>query len=87
MCGIVGLLDPSAARPAEATDRILSAPQHVYTQRLLSSVPMPDPDRRRGLRIGSAQEPPSLVRPLGAPPRQAPLTERAPGHFVRADAA
>ena len=25
MCGIVGLLDPSAARPAEATDRILSA--------------------------------------------------------------
>ena len=61
---------------------IFSNPQHPYTRRLLSAVPIASPgarDRNRPLIEG---EIPSPMRGLNDPPVVAPLVEVAPGHFV-----
>jgi peptide/nickel transport system ATP-binding protein/glutathione transport system ATP-binding protein len=63
------------------TDRVLSDPQHPYTQRLLAAVPTPDPARRRAHRA-------ETFDPAAFPPRVATrLVECAPGHLVRREAA
>jgi peptide/nickel transport system ATP-binding protein len=63
---------------------VLGNPLHPYTQKLISAVPVPDP-ARRGERKGLlTEEISSPVRPLGYEPRLLPMTEAAPGHFVRA---
>jgi oligopeptide/dipeptide ABC transporter ATP-binding protein len=49
--------------PAEA---IYSNPAHPYTRTLLSAVPRPDPERRRGFRMAAAIDVPSpLAKPSG----------------------
>jgi peptide/nickel transport system ATP-binding protein len=66
--------------PREA---VLANPQHPYTKKLISAVPVPDPTRRvqRGGLI--TEEIASPVRPLGFTPQQTPMIELAPGHFAR----
>ena len=60
---------------------VFEDPQHPYTRRLMSAVPVADPTRRR-MRELLADEIPSPVRALGDMPQVAPLHEVAPGHFV-----
>ncbi len=72
-------IGPSAA--------VFAASRHPYTQRLLASVPIPDPARRRPRRIDEAREVASPVRRIGESRFSPPLVEVAPGHFARAEAA
>ncbi|KFC70956.1 hypothetical protein FG93_02713 [Bosea sp. LC85] len=66
--------------PREA---VFSDPQHPYTRKLLSAVPVPDPARRSLRRELAVDEIPSPIRTLDwSAPRQT-LVETAPGHFVR----
>ncbi|GHD50072.1 ATP-binding protein [Thalassobaculum fulvum] len=62
---------------------VLDNPQHPYTQRLISAVPVPDPSLRRqrgGLMTDEIKSP---VRPLGWAPEPSRLVEVGPEHFVR----
>ncbi len=47
----------------------------------MQAVPVPDPTRRREIRVDNA-ELPSPVRPLGYEPDVPPLEQVGPGHFV-----
>ena len=60
---------------------VIGAPRHPYTQRLLASVPVPDP-ARRAIRSSDASEVPSAMRRAGDPPVPVRLVEVAPDHFV-----
>ncbi|MEM8663057.1 MAG: ABC transporter ATP-binding protein [Pseudomonadota bacterium] len=60
---------------------VIGSPRHPYTQRLLASVPVPDPDRRVR-RSSDVSEVPSAMRPVGSPPEPVRLVEVAPGHLV-----
>ena len=60
---------------------VIGAPRHPYPQRLLASVPVPDP-ARRSVRSSDASEVPSAMRRLGDPPVPVRLAEVAPDHFV-----
>ena len=60
---------------------IFENPQHPYTRKLLSAVPVADPTRRRKRELTS-DEIPSPIRALGDEPDVAPLREVAPGHYV-----
>jgi glutathione transport system ATP-binding protein len=61
---------------------VMSDPQHPYTSRLLSAVPVPDP-RRRGHDLNlDDSEVPSSLRPLDDPPTVAPLVQVGTDHFV-----
>jgi len=65
---------------------IIENPQHPYTQRLLSAVPVPDPGRRSARRRLGAGELPSSIR---APNYQAPARAWRTiddGHFVQESA-
>ncbi len=61
---------------------VFGDPQHPYTRKLMSAVPVADPSRRHGKRELSSEEIPSPVRPVGDDPVVAPLVEVGPGHFV-----
>jgi len=61
---------------------VFGAPQHAYTRKLMSAVPIADPARRHGKRELSSEEIPSPVRAVGDDPVVAPLVEVGPGHFV-----
>ena len=61
---------------------IFEDPQHPYTRKLMSAVPVADPSRRRRERALSSEEIPSPIRAVGDEPEVAPLAEVAPGHFV-----
>jgi len=61
---------------------VFSNPQHPYTQRLLSVVPMPDPARRHLKRDLSGAELRTPVRPAGYVPPPRRYAEVSPGHFV-----
>ena len=41
------MLKDGAVVEAGAAAQVLGQPQHPYTQRLLSAVPVPDPDQQR----------------------------------------
>jgi peptide/nickel transport system ATP-binding protein len=61
---------------------VFSNPQHDYTKKLISAVPVPDPDRRREKRSAANDEIKSPIRPIGY--KLSPLTyrEASPGHLV-----
>jgi glutathione transport system ATP-binding protein len=61
---------------------VFNNPQHPYTRRLLSAVPVADPARRRRRTELSSEEIPSPVRDVGDVPLVAPLQEVGPGHYV-----
>ncbi|HKW80476.1 MAG TPA: dipeptide ABC transporter ATP-binding protein [Casimicrobiaceae bacterium] len=61
---------------------VFEDPRHPYTRRLLDSVPVADPARRRRQTELSSQEIASPIRAVGDEPVVAPLVEVAPGHFV-----
>ncbi|WP_027476118.1 dipeptide ABC transporter ATP-binding protein [Curvibacter gracilis] len=60
---------------------VFENPQHAYTRRLMSAVPIADPSRRP-VRELLSDDIPSPIRALDNPPEVAPLHEVAPGHFV-----
>ncbi len=57
------------------TEMIFADPRHPYTQSLLAAIPVPDPDRRKPHHTAF-----DVARNI--PPREAPLVEVSPGHFV-----
>ena len=61
---------------------IFENPQHAYTRKLLSAVPVADPARRRLKTELSSEEIPSPIRAVGDEPKVAPLEEIEPGHYV-----
>jgi glutathione transport system ATP-binding protein len=61
---------------------VFEDPQHPYTRKLMSAVPVADPSRRRRKRELSSEEIPSPIRAIGDDPVVAPLVEVSPGHFV-----
>ncbi len=63
---------------------VFDNPQHPYTRRLLSSVPVADPARRKRRTALSSEEIPSPVRDVGDEPRVEPLRQVGPDHFVAA---
>jgi glutathione transport system ATP-binding protein len=61
---------------------VMTDPQHAYTRRLLSAVPVPDPRQRDHDRGLDDSEVPSPLRRLDDPPHVAPLVQVGPDHYV-----
>src|SRR5207302_6199304 len=61
---------------------IFENPQHAYTRKLLSAVPVADPARRKRKTELSSEEIPSPIRAIGDEPVIVPLKEVSPGHYV-----
>ncbi|AJC17787.1 dipeptide ABC transporter ATP-binding protein [Pandoraea sputorum] len=61
---------------------IFENPQHPYTKKLMSAVPIADPARRHAKRELLTEEIPSPIRALGDEPQVQPLVEVGAGHFV-----
>ncbi|WP_413711971.1 dipeptide ABC transporter ATP-binding protein [Rhizobium sp. Rhizsp82] len=69
--------------PREA---VFGNPQHPYTKKLISAVPVPDP-ARRGIRRGlSTDELKSPIRPLGYVPPKRCYKSVSEGHLVQVEA-
>jgi ABC-type glutathione transport system ATPase component len=62
---------------------VFGNPQHPYTRKLLSTVPIADPRRRPEDRQPMSDEIPSAIRAPDFVPRQLPLQQISPTHFVR----
>ncbi|WP_343654860.1 dipeptide ABC transporter ATP-binding protein [Paraburkholderia caribensis] len=63
---------------------VFESPQHPYTKKLMSAVPVADPARRHAKRMLAADELPSPIRALDNEPVVAPLVAVGPDHFVAA---
>lgn len=61
---------------------VFEYPQHPYTRKLMSAVPVADPKVQRRERPLLVDEIPSVIRALGDEPESAPLVEVSAGHFV-----
>ena len=61
---------------------VLGNPLHPYTQKLLSAVPIADPQERNLLKLLNLSDLPSPVRKVGDDPVIEPIVEVEPGHFV-----
>ena len=61
---------------------VFENPQHPYTKRLLSAVPVADPTARKARPPISNAEIPSAMRPLSYTPAANTYNEVSPGHFV-----
>ncbi len=61
---------------------VLGNPLHPYTQKLLSAVPIADPQERNLLKLLNLSDLPSPVCKVGDDPVIEPLVEVEPGHFV-----
>ncbi|WP_051389985.1 ABC transporter ATP-binding protein [Bradyrhizobium sp. Ec3.3] len=66
---------------------VFEDPQHAYTKRLMSAVPVPDPARRRIRRGIAGDELRSPVRPIGYEPPARQYREVSEGHLVRVNGA
>ncbi|MFS8148826.1 ABC transporter ATP-binding protein [Rhizobium sp. BR 249] len=64
---------------------VFENPQHPYTKKLISAVPVPDPDRRHEKRMVANDEIKSPMRPVDYQPPSASYREVGPGHLVMAD--
>ncbi|MDO5532449.1 ABC transporter ATP-binding protein [Sutterella sp.] len=62
--------------------KVLTNPLHPYTQKLLSAVPIADPNERNLLKLLNLSDLPSPVRKVGDDPVIDPLVEVEPEHFV-----
>ncbi|MBE0600132.1 MAG: ABC transporter ATP-binding protein [Burkholderiaceae bacterium] len=62
---------------------VFDAPQHPYTKKLISAVPVPDPNRRGMRRSTAADELKSPIRPPEYTPPARTYGEVSPGHFVQ----
>jgi peptide/nickel transport system ATP-binding protein len=62
---------------------VLENPQHPYTRKLMSAVPLPDPERRRARQKLLSDEVPSPVRPASYVPPARLYREVSPGHVVQ----
>lgn len=62
---------------------VLGNPQHPYTKRLISAVPIPDPARRSLRRDLAVDEIPSPVRPVDHVPPTRRYQTVSPGHLVQ----
>ncbi len=62
---------------------VFGNPQHPYTKKLISAVPIPDPARRHLKRAMVADELKSPVRPLDYRPPARTYREASAGHFVQ----
>jgi ABC-type glutathione transport system ATPase component len=65
---------------------VFGNPQHPYTRKLLSTVPVADPTQRPEARDLMADEIPSSVRPVGYDPVILPMRRLTETHFVRESA-
>ena len=61
---------------------VFQDPQHPYTRKLMSAVPVADPSRRQRKSELSSEEVPSPIRDAGDEPIVLPLQEVGPGHYV-----
>ncbi len=61
---------------------IFENPQHPYTKKLMSAVPIADPARRHIERALLSEDIPSPIRKVGDEPVIQPLVQVSPGHFV-----
>ena len=66
-------------------EAIFNDPQHSYTKKLLSAVPVPDPTRRVERRNLPIEELKSPFRPKGYEPPKRTWRHAGPGHLVLAD--
>src|SRR3546814_851654 len=66
--------------------KVFGNPQHSYTRKLLSSVPVADPRLRPENRLLMADEIPSAVRVPDYIPVHLPMGQVSDGHFVRVEA-
>lgn len=64
-------------------DSVLNSPQHPYTKKLMTAVPVPDPARRGLRRALSVDEIKSPIRPSGYIPPKRVYREVGPGHLVQ----
>ncbi|TNM63655.1 ABC transporter ATP-binding protein [Aliirhizobium smilacinae] len=62
---------------------VFDNPQHPYTKKLMSAVPVPDPSRRGIRRAISNDELKSPVRAMGYEPPRREYREVSPGHVVQ----
>ncbi|MEH0835084.1 dipeptide ABC transporter ATP-binding protein [Pectobacterium cacticida] len=61
---------------------VFERPQHPYTRKLMSAVPVADPSRRQREQVLLVDEIPSPIRALGDEPITAPLVQVGERHFV-----
>jgi peptide/nickel transport system ATP-binding protein len=62
---------------------VFDNPQHAYTRKLMSAVPIPDPARRTIKRNMTTEEIKSPIRPVGYEPPVREYREVSPGHLVQ----
>lgn len=64
---------------------VLCRPGHAYTQRLLSAVPIPDPEHQRAPFRRSEENLVSVLYPAGVTPERLILQDRGDNHWVAAE--
>ena len=63
-------------------DDVLNNPQHPYTQKLISAVPLPDPEQRRERRGLIVEELKSPIRKPDWTPPERPMISVGQDHYI-----